>query len=77
MAKGNHMWLTRIGELWRCNYCGATGPLDDLQGKPCPYDHPPCKYCGQTPECALDCPGITAALARPDVYVIGGVERLK
>ena len=49
--------------------------MDDLVGPkqkhPCGYDYPPCPDCGQTPECAPDCPGIAAVLGRPDIYLAG------
>jgi hypothetical protein len=62
--------------VWRCVMCGDEGPLDDLMGpgqkRPCGYVYPPCKGCGQTPTCAVDCPLIARALADPNVHVIGG-----
>lgn len=57
--------------LWSCNYCGETGRLEEVRGRPCKYVYPPCPHCGQTPECALDCPGIVAALAGGRVHVAG------
>ncbi len=59
-------------DWWRCTICGAEGRLADVFGKPCPFDHPPCRWCGQTPFCAQDCPVVLDALARPDVYIAGG-----
>lgn len=56
---------------WRCNCCGKADALDNLRKTDCSYVHPPCKYCGQTPECAADCAGIMTILASPDVHVVG------
>lgn len=55
---------------WRCQFCGDSGALAALQARACSYVYPPCEHCGQTPECALDCPGIVAALSDPRVRVI-------
>ncbi len=62
-----------------CWYCGQILPWDvDKDGminiRPfgCVERHPPCKWCGEEPECAPDCVGIRMALSDPDVYVAGG-----
>ena len=57
---------------WRCHYCGAADRLDPLRATECTHVYPPCKTCGQTPECAPDCKGVLAALSQPGVTVIGG-----
>ncbi len=54
---------------WRCQYCDQEGLWDELEALECTYVYLPCAYCGQTPECARDCPGIMALLGSPDVYV--------
>ncbi len=56
---------------WRCGYCGLSGLMDEVRAVACSYVYPPCKYCGRAPECAIDCPGIMAILASPDVHVVG------
>ncbi len=56
--------------VWECQYCGEVGTTDALRTDACSYVYPPCKHCGQTPECALDCKGVWAALSRPGVVVI-------
>ena len=71
------MWLSAIDppgtplarRRWKCNYCHMEGTYDALQAQPCAYVYPPCPYCGQTPECALDCEGIALALSgeHPDL----------
>ena len=77
MGKNPHMSLSPLRPLidgvrhWRCDYCGDHGPLADLQQRECGHVYPPCRYCGQAPECALDCPGIVAALSGKGVHVVG------
>ena len=77
MSKLNpHMSLRPVdppGEnrRWRCTYCGDVGLLDELRSRACTYVYPPCRYCGQTPECALDCPGIVAAFSAKGAKVVG------
>lgn len=56
---------------YRCHDCRDEGLLADLRARECPHVYPPCEHCGQAPECALDCPGIAAIFARPDVRVVG------
>jgi hypothetical protein len=49
------------GRRWRCIDCGteATGiPTGECTAP----DQPPCKWCGRTPICAIDCEGVKAAL---------------
>ena len=69
-----HNMLVRVGETpvdrWRCHYCEATGTYEELRAVACTHVYPPCSYCGQTPECASDCPGIAMALATPGVLVV-------
>ncbi len=73
-----HNWLSRLGkpplDRWECRYCHAIGTYDELRAVACAYEYPPCPHCGQTPECALDCPGIAAALSSPDVHVAGTID---
>lgn len=57
---------------WRCKFCDARGTLPALQALACTFVYPACKHCGQTPECAADCPAIIEALSDPRVRVIGG-----
>jgi len=70
-----HNWLTALSpphtpnRRWRCEYCQLEGLYDELREVAC---YPPCEYCGQTPECAIDCHGIAEALGRPDVHLIVG-----
>jgi hypothetical protein len=74
-----HNWMTaldppgRSDRRWQCNYCGDTGTMEEVRSRPCAHVYPPCAYCGQTPECALDCPGIAKALSGDDVHVAGMV----
>lgn len=56
---------------WRCRYCGIEGLMDNVRAVECSYVYPPCPYCGQSPECAIDCEGIAKALAGEDVYIAG------
>lgn len=56
---------------WICYDCGQTGTIDELRKKHCTAILPPCKACGMTPECELDCAGIAAALGAHGVEVIG------
>ncbi len=56
---------------WRCVPCGAVGTLDELNAIECTFEYPPCKDCGQTPECAPDCSGIAKALSDPSVHIAG------
>jgi hypothetical protein len=56
---------------WMCTYCKLTGTLEEIRAVACSYVYPPCEYCGQTPECAINCAGIVAALGAPGVYVVG------
>jgi len=73
-----HMWVTALSpprqkpcRIWMCQYCGIIGPMNTIRAVACSHVYPPCKYCGQTPECARDCPGIAMALSLPQVYVAG------
>lgn len=74
--KNPHMWLSRLGkpprDHWKCKYCGEEGTMAQVRAVECRYEYPPCEHCGQTPECARDCPGVAAALSMPGVLVIGG-----
>ncbi len=74
-----HNYLIRLtpkGEIgpWRCQMCNAEGLLEELRAVDCKFEYPPCKWCGQTPECAEDCVGIGLALSSPDVLVIGDAD---
>lgn len=73
LSKGMRATAARAAgtRRWRCNCCGDVGTLDELRARACAYDYPPCKWCGMTPECALDCKGILEALSTPGVAVIG------
>lgn len=78
MKLNPHMRLTAIDppresppRRWRCHYCKATGLMDEVRKIACTYVYPPCEFCGQTPECSLDCPGMAAALGAPGVHVVG------
>ncbi len=62
---------------WYCKYCGAEGLYEELQAAGCSYTYPPCKYCGQTPECALDCPGMMELLSGPDVHFVSDDAEMK
>ena len=67
-----HNWLSKIDYnklIWKCNYCGATGTLEELDQIECSYNYPPCKWCGQT--CAPDCIGVRLALSDPNIYICG------
>ena len=86
MAKNPHMSITAISNredlsstpsrrLWRCDYCGVEGLMDDVRAQACTYVYPPCTYCGQTPECAVDCRGVLDALGRSNVHVIGELPK--
>lgn len=58
---------------WQCSYCGARGtPAQALMDTECTHVYPPCKTCGQTPECASNCGAVLDALSAPGVRVIGG-----
>jgi hypothetical protein len=76
--KNPHMMLVAIdpprkhpARRWRCGFCHVSGLYDDVRAIECSYVYPPCEYCGGTPECTLDCPGIAKALAGEDVYIAG------
>lgn len=56
---------------WRCHYCGFTGLYEEALAVACTYVYPPCEFCGQTPECSADCPGIAAILGAPGIHVVG------
>jgi hypothetical protein len=60
---------------WRCLFCKLEGPLDELRKKACTYVYPPCEACGQTPECALDCPAVVAALSDKNIHVVGDLPQ--
>lgn len=82
MVKNPHNWTTCIQEvprpenrIWRCNYCKMEDTYDALHDKACTYKYPPCKSCGQTPECAPDCSGIAEALSDEGVYLVGFPEK--
>jgi len=68
------MSRVRVGkpptDMWRCTHCGYQGTWDETVANLCEADLPPCRYCKQTPECAIDCPGILALLGSPDVNVV-------
>lgn len=53
--------------------------MDEVEAVECSYNYPPCHYCGQTPECATDCPGIALALSgkltpHVDVHIVGVIN---
>lgn len=54
---------------WKCKYCGMEGTYAELNAVECPYEYPPCKYCGETPLCAPDCKGIVMALTDPGGFI--------
>ena len=58
---------------WRCSYCKAQGFYDEMMGPKrtiaCTHVYPPCKTCGQTPECAPDCAAILGVLNNPPARV--------
>lgn len=65
------------GRRWKCIDCG-----DEAVGIPTSEctapDRPPCRWCGQTPVCAINCEGVLTALAFAD-KVIGppdAIERI-
>ena len=62
---------------WRCNYCKVVGKLEALREIECSYVYPPCEFCGGTPECTLECPGIAAALGSVDVVLVGNPKLLR
>jgi len=78
--KNPHNWMSALdppredykSRRWQCQYCKAIGTLEELRAAECSHVYPPCKTCGQTPECAPDCKGVLAALSQPGVRVIGG-----
>jgi hypothetical protein len=76
-----HMWMTAVdppgavGRRWECQYCKAVGRLSYLQTKECTFTYPPCKVCGQTPECAKDCGGVKGALAAVVILNAAGREK--
>jgi hypothetical protein len=51
-------------------YCKAFGKWDELAKIECTFVYPPCTACGQTPECAIDCPLIMAILGSSHVHVV-------
>jgi len=69
-----HNWLSRLGEppldRWQCQYCRVVGAFDELIRIECTYQYPLCEHCGQTPQCAPDCPGILRMLTSPGVRVV-------
>lgn len=81
MPLNPHMWMTAVDppgrpdRRWKCQYCGDEGTLKELRSRACSYEYPPCEHCGQTPECAIDCPGIQKALSHPGVHVISGYSK--
>lgn len=78
--KSPHMWFTALdpprpdyqSRRWQCQYCGAADTLEKLRAIACTYVYPPCKTCGQTPECAPNCKTVLGALTQPGVAVVGG-----
>lgn len=76
-----HNLMTRTAappiDAWRCDFCKKSGTFKGLRKTECTYVYPPCKYCGETPECARDCAGMLAALGSPGVEVIGATPELK
>jgi hypothetical protein len=81
MKKNPHMHLVPLEPpprdstaLWRCVDCQQEDRLDALRARSCTFEHAPCPHCGETPECAIDCPGIAQALSDPSVYIAGTVD---
>lgn len=76
-----HMSRVRIGkpptDRWRCTDCHFEGTWDETVAILCTADLPPCKHCGQTPECAIDCPGMMAALSGSNVHVVTDDPKLR
>lgn len=75
--KNPHVWLSAIDppreappRRWRCRYCGLTGTYDEVRAVACSHVYPPCKTCGQAPECAPNCLGVLDALGLPGVVVL-------
>lgn len=63
-------------KVWKCDYCGEEGNMDELGKIGCTERSNPCKWCGRAPLCTPDCMGIKIALSDPKVVVIGGKENL-
>lgn len=59
--------------IFKCPACGEVGTLDHLFEVSCIERPPPCPYCGGTPFCEIDCPGVWGAIKDRDVYVGGQV----
>jgi hypothetical protein len=61
-----HNLIRRQGDpphdWWKCHYCHQEGTLETMNKRTCTYDYPSCDDCGQTPECAPDCPGMIRVL---------------
>lgn len=73
MTKNPHNWLVALDpprehppRRWRCGYCGVVGVMDVILAIECTHTYPPCNACGQTPECAKDCPLIAGLLSADD-----------
>lgn len=76
-----HMCLSKVSkkspQLWGCPYCWAVGTFEEVGIFPCTEVVPPCKYCGETPECSPSCPGMAdllGSLARSDDVYIAGLK---
>lgn len=54
-------WEVGEPRIWKCSYCNKIGVFEDFIDD-CPYEHPPCSHCGETPICAQDCKGIAVVL---------------
>lgn len=70
-----HNWLSRLGkpplDFWQCQYCNEKGTFEQLQKIECSFIYSPCEYCGETPECAIDCSGILEILNSQGIYIAG------
>lgn len=70
----DHMTRIRVGkppiDKWRCPDCGKRGTWKQMEPKTCTADLPPCTSCGQTPECAHDCPFMMALLGSSAVTLV-------
>jgi len=72
-----HNYLKKIDWeklIWKCQYCGVIGTIEELDKIECSYQYPPCRWCGQTPICASDCIGIRIALSDPRIYIAGNKD---
>ena len=71
MTKHRHMFLVRQGKKWKCMDCKQEGDLGSMSELNCEHKLPPCKTCGQTPECAPNCKAVLLAIHEEGNYVAG------